>query len=195
MRNIWIAVVALVGIGLAFFLFQRPDTGAVATNPDNTRPLDFQAADEGTVHNPDVLTEAKTKRPRQGRKEGTERLLEIRSKPDAVYAGKLIAPWTAVRFTLMKEYSDDAEATEIADELRPILTVLQQGRRDPTREAPLADTQAKLDELAERIRGTDLIQNETISEALRRHAVTIDEFADAAANEAANAGGTEEDSE
>lgn len=178
MQRMWIGVVALVGVGLAFFLFQRPDTGDVET-PDrtNTRPLDFDAAAEGTVRNPEVVAEGKAKRPRAGRKEGMERLMELRSQPDAVYAGKLIGPWTAIRFTLMKEFPDDSEGAAIAEDIKPILHALQVGRRDPTQQPPLADTTAQLGEIADRVRASSsLMDNETIASAVKRHDTTIAEF-------------------
>ena len=158
--------------------------------------MDFEAPEPGTVRNPETLSvESRAKRPLDGQKEGIDRLMELRSRPDAVYAGRLVGPWTAIRFTLMKEFEGDAEATQIAEAIKPHLLVLQQGRRDPTRHAPLGETATALEELIKQItENRMLMANETITSAVKKHQLTLSEYRNALAN-ADDAADSEEDSE
>ena len=142
--------------------------------PTNVDPHDF--GKEGTVRNPEVEQKRRGPRGKAGLKPGSERLTELRSRPDAVFAGRFTAPWTAVRYTLIKEYQDDEEASALSEEVRAVLAKLQTGRRDPTKVAPLDETLAELTALEQKITDSHFIRNDTIAEAIRRHQLTVVEY-------------------
>lgn len=170
MQRWWIVGVAVVGIALAVLLFPRPDTGDIPEpNPKIVDPLDFETPGKASKQKMKAVT---------GPRPGMERLIELRSQPDAVYAGKLTAPWSAVRYALLKEFpEDDTEAAEIADDIRTVLATLQSGRRDPTMVPPLAETVESLESLEERLESSPrFTENETIAKGLKRYALTLTEY-------------------
>src|SRR5688572_10794015 len=113
----WIAIVAVLGIGLAVLLFPRPDTGqdlppAGEANPANTDPLAFRG-DDGPRNGAPAAKTGK-RQPgtpggmRTGPKPGTSALQERRNRTEVVYASKLVTPFSAVRYTLLRKTDDAA---------------------------------------------------------------------------------------
>ena len=135
----WIAIVAVVGIGLAVLLFPRPNTGEPipSSDPANVDPLNFKngknLAANGAV-NPNTV--GKPRPPvdpdsiRTGPKPGTETRAAMRNRPEAVYASKIITPFSAIRYTLLKENTEPAKA--LADEVAAVMNdELRKIRLDP----------------------------------------------------------------
>lgn len=179
----WIAVVAVLGIGLAVLLFPRPDTGEdiPEADPTNTNPLDFEANPEGTVRPARAKQEKKRRKGATGPKPGMERIMELRNRPDAVFAGKLTAPWAAIRYTLMKQQDEDASI--LADEIGKVLADLQIARRDPTKTRAFDDLEENLAALEEKVLASPWADDETIAASLERQNNMLEEFHEADAKE------------
>ncbi len=186
----WIGVVAVVGIGLAILLFPRPDTGADIPPPDpsNTNPLDFDGEDElpkGAVRSPRAGNTPRPKvdptRAAKGPNPAAKELQELRSSPTAVYAAKLTAPWSAMRYTLLNAGTEESKA--LADEINPVLSDLRTLRRDPNRK-PFSEIEAAMQELDQKVAASEWAADETISTSLERHRALLVEF------HQADAGGT-----
>ncbi|HHO54204.1 MAG TPA: hypothetical protein ENK18_25875 [Deltaproteobacteria bacterium] len=182
----WIAVIAVLGIGLAVFLFPRPDTGEdiPEADPTNTNPLDFDAGSQGTVRPPrDQRASKPGKKGKgvKGVKPGMERIMELRNRPDAVFAGRLTAPWSAIRYTLMQQQDEDASI--LADEIGKVLADLQIARRDPTKTRAFDELEDNLADLEEKVLASPWADDETIAASLDRQNSMLDSFHEADAKE------------
>lgn len=192
----WIAVVAVVGIGLAILLFPRPDTGEdiPAANPDNASPLDFGNDAPPRRDRGDGLTArapgaegATTARPeldprlRGGPKPGTEALMEKRNRPEVVYASKLVTPFSAIRYTLMR-LKDDPAALALAEEVGAVSnSELRTIRLDPDT-VTWDELEAKMQPAIDKVTASSYASDPTIAKALERYKQFVAEYHDAKAN-------------
>ncbi|MBX2803852.1 MAG: hypothetical protein KTR31_39615 [Myxococcales bacterium] len=186
MQRWWIAIVAVVGIGLAILLFPRPDTGQDIPDvaPTNADAGDFDG--DGTPEPRLRKKGRKNNSVMEGHKEGLERLAEIRSRPDAVHAGKLTAPWSTIRYALMK--ANDDEANALADDIAKVLAPLQSARRDPTTGKPFEEMETTLKDLEQRVAASKWAEEESVSIALARHREILEEYHAAVAEGTAEEG-------
>ncbi len=166
----WVlAGVAVVGIVLAILLFPRPDTGQSAAPPGTS--VQSPKPGDGPARR---RRKGRPDKPRADEETSPALIVELRSQPEAVYAGRLIAPWSAVRYALMR--ADDATATALADDIRDVLVVLQSGRRDPRDMTDFEATAGELSDLAERVRDSAWADEEIVQKALKRHDIAIAEY-------------------
>ena len=95
---------AVVGIVLAVLLFPRPDTGGAVpgSGSDQHRPAELRrrsGARAGRGDPAPVEAAVDPERVVTGPKPGTEALMAARNRPEAIYAGKIITPLSAIRYT------------------------------------------------------------------------------------------------
>lgn len=179
----WIAIVAVVGIGLAVLLFPRPDTGGdiPGANPGNVDPTDFKNGENlppNSAVNPRIVGRPRPAidpdRVRSGIKPGAENRAALRNRPEAIYASKLITPFSAIRFTLMKEGSEPAKA--LAEEVGSLMNDdLRKVRLDPD-SVPWADLEKEMDATVATIAASPFASDETIARSLGRYKEFIDEY-------------------
>lgn len=190
MQRWWIVAVALVGIGLAFFLFPRPDRGEAPSEPApaaNVAEADGARPEPGNFGRPG-------RGKRKGRKAGgasnpdgpavpavppevlaaQERLAELRAQPDAQAAAKLIGAWGGVRKTLIENESEAAAA--FADRLRQPLQDLAEFRRNPDEGMPFTSIRAVLDDLHTEIGDSPFANEGFVPSGLARHTAVMTEF-------------------
>ncbi len=179
----WIAGVAVVGLVLAFLLMPRPDTGADIpdADPTNVDPANFKKDTElapGTVVSPRAssrrrdfdLDGAVT-----GVKPGTEEFIAKRNRPEIVYSGKIVAPWSAMKYVLLKDGSDEAKA--LADEIGTSIMAPLRGVRtsaDP-REAMDAIEPA-MASMAVKVEASSWATDDTVAKSLARYHGYIEEY-------------------
>lgn len=178
----WIAVVAVVGIGLAVLLFPRPDTGEDIpdADPTNVDPLDFSDKGDlppGSAINPKLAGKVRKTidpdRKLTGPKPGTEELIAKRNKPEAVFAGKIVAPWSGIRYVLMKDGSP--EATALSDEINVLMGDLRTLRNDPSA-MPWAEVEAKMNTAAEKVAASRFASDPTVTQGLDRYKTILAEY-------------------
>lgn len=178
MQRWWIAVVAVVGVGLAFFLFPRPDRGGTVTPPRGEAAAERTDAPEAA---PRFGSRTKVKRPavqpqpvRPEVIEAQQRLAELRARPDAQASAKLIGAWSGIRKTLMENDSDEAAA--LADRLRQPLQDLAEFRRKPNLAVPFDQIRAELDALYTEISDSPFAEEGFVPSGLAQHQKVIEEF-------------------
>ena len=98
MNQRWsIAIVAVVGIGLAMLLFPRPDTGGSipGSDPANVDPLGFENGKNlppNSGVNPSVVGKPRARSTRttsaRARSRGSRNRIAQRNRPEAIYASK-----------------------------------------------------------------------------------------------------------
>lgn len=183
----WIGVVAIVGIGLAILLFPRPDTGEEIpdADPTNIDPLDFSDKGElppGSAINPRLAGKVrKTIDPDRkitGPKPGQEELIAKRNRPESVFAGKIVAPWSGIRYVLMKDASP--EAITLSDEINLLMSDLRTLRQDPDA-IPWADAEDKMNAAAEKVAASRFAADPTVTQGLERYKSILAEYHAAAA--------------
>lgn len=189
MQRWWIAVVAVIGIGLAFLLFPRPDRGASVTTGERPSTAVLQT-EENPFDPPTVAPEPepapafgsrdKVRRPEPPQKVSPEvreaqlRLAELRSRPDAQASARLIGAWSGVRKTLLDSEVD--EAADLAERLRQPLSDLVEFRRNPERAVPFDQTRATLDAIRDELKGSPFAGEGFIPDGLQRHAAITADF-------------------
>ncbi|NCG17736.1 MAG: hypothetical protein GWP91_01820 [Rhodobacterales bacterium] len=158
----WLITAGFVGLGLAFILMPRPDTGeSLEVDPTNVAPLDFDG--NAVVNDPKHISMNRTKsadpsklrvtrrdqipiQKRMGANPVAAAQLKARSTPDAVYAGRVSGPLAGARRQLMLMEDEDAKAH--GESLAQIILDLRALRRTPDEYewAPIqAEVQAFLD--------------------------------------------------
>ena len=181
----WIGVVAVVGIVLAVLLFPRPDTGAdiPTVDPTNKDPLDF-GVERPTPAGPGPRAGRAQDVPdriRTGPKPGSEALTAARNRPEIVYSGKIIAPWSAIRYVLLKVGTPEAKA--LADELGDgVMDDLRKIRTSDDPEGLWASTEPKMAETAAKLAASPWGSDETVVKSLERYQLLLKEFQEAKAN-------------
>ncbi|MEQ1503772.1 MAG: hypothetical protein ABMB14_16145 [Myxococcota bacterium] len=183
----WIAIVAVVGIGLAVLLFPRPDTGQDIpdADPTNTDPLNFDGQPSGkpgrVARAPGEAGEAGEPGTAMPPKPGTEPRSATRSRPEVVYASKLVTPFSAIRYTLMKT-KDNPDAVALADEIKTLSNAeLRQIRLDP--DAVTWDQlQSKTDPMIAKVAASSFATDPTIAKALERYKQFVAEYHEVKAN-------------
>ena len=112
-----------------------------------------------------------------GTKPGMERIIELRSRPDAVTSGKLTSPWAAIRYVLMK--AQDPAASELAEEIADVLAELQIARRDPTKARSFEELSADLAALEAKVAASPWASDPDVAASLERHQSLLVEYAEA----------------
>lgn len=178
----WIVLVALVGVSLAIVLLPRPDTGDDIAPPPAPRAA--QASERPAATPPRGVT-----RPGeepvdavgvQAVRPELAAIREARNKPEVVYAGKVMGPWSAMRYVLLKDGSPEAKAlgdeinTEVMAELRKIRTA-----DDPLTIWPVLEP--KMDALAATIAESRWGSDESVVKSIERYRTTMQDFHDAQA--------------
>ena len=190
MQRWWIAIVALIGVGLAFFLFPRPDRGAVVSSDT---PSAEAATETEAPRGPTFGSRTKVERPPAAPApvppeviEAQKRIAQMRAQPDAQASAKLIGAWSGVRKTLMESESEEAKA--LADRLRQPLQDLAEFRRNPKRGVPFDQIRASLDKLHTEISDSQFADEGFVPGGLAKHTEVLELF------EAMEAGTGKEDS-
>ena len=184
----WIGVVAVVGIVLAVLLFPRPDTGAdvPAVDPTNKDPLDFGVerptpAAAGPGAGARARAQNDPDRVMTGPKPGSEALTASRNRPEIVYSGKIIAPWSAIRYVLLKVGTPEAKT--LADELGDgVMDDLRKIRTSEDPEGLWASTEPKMAETAAKVAASPWGSDETVVKSIERYELLLKEFHEAKAN-------------
>ncbi|MCB9688543.1 MAG: hypothetical protein H6735_26130 [Alphaproteobacteria bacterium] len=175
----WIAVVAALGLVMAVLLMPKPNTGADVVRTDGGTPAPAGVAVEpGTV----VRANGGAPRPERdlsrmvtGQKPGMERFTERRNRPEVIYSGKLIAPWAAVRYVLLKDGSDDAKA--LADELNQgVLTDLRSIRTEEDSRAAMDALEPGMVTAAATVRASAWADDPTVTQAMSRYEALLAEY-------------------
>lgn len=123
---LFLAGAAVIGVGLAFLLFQAPDTGgdmpvaSVKTTTAAPPPAVTPAPP------PKVTVTPPPKKPERPVSPNRE-LEERRAQPDAVNAGTQAAAWTGIRREFLKNEGDKGLSDKMADLIRQ----LRDARRNP----------------------------------------------------------------
>lgn len=179
----WIGVVALVGIVLAVLLFPRPDTGADITVDATSDDPD----DEGVASNDDQQATRRDRRERRagrvgtGPKPGAAAALAARHRPEIVYSSKIIAPWSAIRYVLLKEGTPEAKT--LADELgNGVMAELRNIRNAEDVESSWLAAEPKMAEAATKVAASSWGKNETVVKSLDRYRLLLAEFHQAKEN-------------
>ena len=158
----WLIAAGVVGLGLAFILMPRPDTGdSLEVDPTNVAPLDFDG--NAVVNDPKHISmnRAKSGNPselrvtrrdqipakqRMGANPVAAAQLQARSTPDAVYAGRVSGPLAGARRQLM--LMEDEEAKAYGENLAQTILDLRALRRSPE-EYEWAPIEAQVQEFLE----------------------------------------------
>ncbi len=151
-RWVWVGALALVCVVLAFLLFRPPDTGAdVAGTPGGAAAGSevgrgsTAGAEPGAGREGERVTAPLRARPRPSDAELPPGLAEQRAwrgRPAAVYATRVLSPFSTIRFTLLKEGSPEARA--LADQLGTGVMQDLRGVRSSEEEDPLTGLSPRL---------------------------------------------------
>jgi hypothetical protein len=165
----WIAIVGIVGIGLALLLFPRPDTGEDIPDPDpQNQPFKNGKRDPNKARPPIDPSRVST-----GPKPGMEELVAKRNRPEVVYATKLVTPFSAMRYTLSREGSPEAKA--MAEEVAATLGELRTIRLDPDA-MTWAEMQTKTDAMIAKVAASPFATDPSITKSLERYKQFIAEY-------------------
>ena len=101
--------------------------------------------------------------------------MEHRNRPEVIYSGKLIAPWAAVRYILLKDGSDDAKA--LADELNQgVLTDLRAIRTEEDSRAAMDALEPDMVAAREKVGASAWASDPTVAQALTRYDALLTEY-------------------
>jgi hypothetical protein len=170
----WIAIVAVVGVVLAFLLFPRPDTGAAlpGASPDVAKPgRPTPAGDQAAGETPRGAVDPS--RVRTGIKPGQEGLVAKRNRPEVIYASKLVTPFSAIRYGLIKDGSEEAKT--LVDHIATVMTALHDMRLDPD-SMTWDELQAKTDAQIAEIKASKFATNDQVVKSLERYDQFITEY-------------------
>lgn len=172
----WIAIVGVVGIGLAFLLFPRPNTGEDIPdpNPQNIDPFKEGAKRKPGKAKPPIDPARISTDPMQ--KPGMKEIMEKRNRPEVVYATKLVTPFSAMRYTLAREGSEEAKA--LAAEIGETMAVMRTIRTDPDA-MTWEEMQTKTDAMIAKVAATPFASNEAIVQAFEKYKTFIAEYEEA----------------
>jgi hypothetical protein len=185
----WIAIVAVLGIGLAVLLFPRPDTGGqVPVGDAGGEPVVFEDGEAPEHGMSAVAPGARRVRPPeagQKRKRPTAKppsvLRERRSRTEVIYASKLVTPFSAIRYTLMR-MGDDAAAQALAEDVGVVLNGdIRTMRLDPD-STNWDDLQVKTDAAIAQVAASSFAKDPTISKSLERYQEFVAEYHEAKAS-------------
>jgi hypothetical protein len=165
----WIAIVGIVGIGLAFLLFPRPDTGEDIPDPDpQNQPFKNAKREPGKPRAPIDPNRIST-----GPKPGMEELVAKRNRIEVVYATKLVTPFSAMRYTLSREGSPEAKA--LAEEIAATMGELRTIRLDPDA-MTWTEMQTKTDAMIAKVVASPFASDPSITKSLERYKQFIAEY-------------------
>lgn len=174
----WIAGVAVVVcLVLALLLMPKPNTGGdvVAPTDGATTPTEDPPVEAVVRPGRPPAAERDPTHLRTGEKPGMERFLERRNRPEVVYAGKLIAPWAAVRYVLLTEGKDDGKA--LADELnKGVLTDLRGVRTAEDTKAAMDACEPEMVKAAETVKASRWASDPTVVQAMERYDALLAEY-------------------
>lgn len=179
----WIAIVAVIGIGLAIMLFPRPDTGGdiPSPNPANTDPMAFKDGNGAGVANDAPRSKANPDRAKAGPKPKSV-IAERRSRTEVIYASKLVTPFSAIRYTLMR-MKDDPNALAMAEELGAVANGdLRAMRLDPD-SISWEDLESKTSAIMDKVAASEFAKDPTVAKSLERYKEFVAEYHTAKANE------------
>lgn len=191
--NRW-AVIGVVGLGsvvLALVLFQRPDTGGAVTPapapspvvvapPPPARPvpaaepLDDDDPDPAPAPPPFPPDRAATGPDVAGLPEGLAEARAWRSRPAALYGNRVMAPFSSIRYVLLKEGSPEARALADAIATGPVEQL--RGVRTSEQEDPLTDMIPGLRQELARLEASEFAEDDQIAKSLDRIEDTLQEF-------------------
>jgi len=180
----WIGVVALLGVGLAILMFPRPDTGSEIAEGDvpTARNVEIPPKRGSSTTSPRVAERPRPKvdptRVVKGANPAAVAAAEARNTPEANMAAKIIAPWTAITYTLSGLKTDDAAS--LTAQIKPLLADLRVMRRHPDQK-PYGPVEARMNELEAIVVASPYATNETIASSLERYRSLRDEYQAAAA--------------
>ena len=189
---------ALLGIVMAIFLFQRPDTGGDVTvpkrpdtksivydvqpdepGPIGVRPPSLEGGEpRGTLQRPggvEPFFEAPSQDPTEynGPNPFAAEAAAKRALPEAVQAGKASVPWTLIRRNLLRV--DTPEGQELGAVANQLVLDLRSQRRDP--EAfDYAELETRQKELQEKIRGSSFMEDAEIAKMMDRVDEVVAEY-------------------
>jgi hypothetical protein len=155
MRKWWIAIAAVLGIGLAVLLIPKPDTGADV--PDSTgsttKPTaaDGTAGPEGLVVGRHTPGSVKTGDGKLGLNPIAAQVAERRAGPELTYASRALAPWTQIRRLIAGKNSTDPAVLGLVEEADQMTKDMRALRRDPM-SMDFGEFEAKQRDLVQRIR-------------------------------------------
>ncbi|MEZ4237512.1 MAG: hypothetical protein R3F59_15475 [Myxococcota bacterium] len=176
----WIAIVAVLGIGLAILLFPRPDTGGTVQPPaegEDGQPAVVEAPQGGVAA---TAPGAKRQGPRGGKGKRPavkppSVLQERRSRPEVIYASKIVTPFSAIRYTLSR-MKDDPGAKALSDEVGKVANgEIRTMRMDPD-SIDWDSLQRATDAVIQQVRQSPYASDPTIAKALERYGETVTEY-------------------
>ena len=171
MQRWWIAIVAIVGVGLAYFLFPAPERGA------NLDPKNPDAVDQDLA--PAFGSRDKVKRPKANKQPvppeviaAQKRIAELRARPDGQASAKLIGAWSGIRKSLIESGAE--AALDLAERLRQPLQDLAEFRRNPERAMPFEQVRAQLDKIHGEIAASPFAGEGHIPRGLEAHTSVLE---------------------
>jgi hypothetical protein len=182
----WIAIVAVLGIGLAILLFPRPDTGGEISSAE---PGEVPVFKEGEAPANGVAAVApgakRAKATDRGRKRPVPKppsvLQERRSRTEVIYASKLVTPFSAIRYTLMR-MKDDPEAQALAEDLGLVLNGDIRDMRINPDGSTWDGLQAKTDAAMDKVSSSRFASDPTVAKGLERYKEFVAEYHEAKAS-------------
>lgn len=126
---------------------------------------------DGSAPGPPSVPAAATVRPI----EGDPAMARQRRQPDAVVAGELLAPWSAIRTQLASRATAERDRVTV-DDLRDAIDALRRTRRDPSQSVALDDTLASLARIESRLRASTWADDPTIRTSLDHHRTVLERF-------------------
>src|SRR5688500_9844623 len=123
-RNWWVAVVAVLGIGLAILLFPRPDTGA---DPMTGRVVRSDPSPQGGVASSSGAAEPRPRveRPLNMVPDTRPEALEYKARratPESVYGNMLIGPVAGIKYSIKKVQPQTDEVPAIEAKIDALVT-------------------------------------------------------------------------
>lgn len=175
----WVVLVAVVGVGLAVLLFWPPSNGGKVEGGAHEGAVSFDgniAGQGAAAVNPNAPRGAPPPIARPGANitaPGEAEQVAKRSRPESVYASKLVSPFSAIRYALARK--DTPEAKALMEEIGTLMGDLRIMRQNPDA-MTWAELQAKTDALIAKVEGSPWGTEETVQKGVERYRAFLAEY-------------------
>jgi hypothetical protein len=174
-RNWWVAVVAVLGVGLAILLFPRPDTGA---DPMTGRVVRSDPPPPAVASSSSAVPRPQVERPLNMVPDTRPEALEYKARratPESVYGNMLIGPVAGIKYSIKKVQPQTDEVPAIEAKIDALVTELREVRNNPAGR-PWSEVEASVQALLLMVDGSSYGSDPDVQRSVERARMLLSQY-------------------